>query len=249
MIINQPIAFFDVESTGKDVSKDRIVQLAIMVSDIDGGTTQHEYLINPSYPISQEAIDVHGITAEAVKDAPTFAEVAVEIYEILKGCAIAGFNSDNFDIPMLHKEFERVGVMWDLEGVNIFDIKKMYSRLFPRTLKAVHQYYFGVDFDNAHDAMADTDATRRVFFKMLGMGIKGETPINTMEDLSLYSNYDRRRADIAGKFYYNEDDKLCFAFGKHKDEVVSKQAHFGFLSWMVRNDFQSDAKAIAKSFL
>ena len=209
--------------------------------------------MNPNYPISQEASEVHGITEDQVRDLEKFDYFASDILYIFEGAAISGFRSDYFDIPMLYKEFARVGINWDLSNVNLVDISKLYTRLFPRTLQAIHKRYFGVAFDNAHDAMADTDATRAIFFKMLGSGIiredTGET-VSGFDDLALFANFEKKKADIGGKFYYNEYDEICFAFGKYQNEVVgSNPNHHGFLNWMLKNDFMADAKEIAKRFL
>lgn len=231
MILKRPIVFFDLETTGTDTLKDKIVQIGIVKIHPNGKEEVYDFLVNPGIPIPAEASEIHGITDDKVKDAPVFQAIANEVHTIIAGCDIAGFNSNRFDVPMLFNTMWNCGVPWDLRGINLVDVYKMYIRNAPRTLEAAYAQYVGGEFD-AHDAVADVQATAAVWRAL--MTEHDEVPL-TIEQQALYSNDDKRRADLEGKFYFDEDGTLKYNFSKHKDEPVKN--HPGFLDWMITKDF------------
>lgn len=230
MILHRPIVFFDLETTGVDTVKDKIVQVGMIKIHPNGKREAMDYLINPTIPIPAEASEVHGITDEDVKDAPIFRTVADEIHAFIAGCDVGGFNSNRFDVPFLFNSLYECGITWDMRGIHLIDVYTMYVRNNPRTLEAAYAQYVGGEFD-AHDAVADIEATAKVWEAL--MSSHDEVPL-TIEQQALYCNNDKRRADLEGKFYW-EGETLMYNFSKHKDEPVKD--HPGFLDWMITKDF------------
>lgn len=229
LILVRPLAFFDIESTGKNPQQDRIVELGIIVLYPDGTRRQHRFLVNPTVPIPDEVVLVHGITNEMVKDCPTFKEVSGQIVEVLEGCDLGGFNSNKFDIPMLDAELRRAGIDLDFSGTHFVDIGVLFKIFAPRTLTAAVLGYLFKDHEGAHGALADTEATIDVLFAQLEK--HPECPV-TVEELALKSNYDKRRLDIAGKFEYRGDGVEIFTFGQHKGEPLATNK--SYLEWMLK---------------
>jgi len=227
---------FDLETTGTDTQKDRIVQ--ICVKDGDKITTR---LINPEMPIPQEASDVHGITDEMVKDAPTFRQIAKSLYAIMNGRDLLTFNGNAFDVPMLINEFARCGIDFDVSGVKLIDASNIYRRLNPRDLASAYKQYTGLELDGAHNAENDVLATE-VLFRVMCERHKDELD---GVDLDLYSNYDNKRLDISGFFLRNSDGSIIFAKGKHRGKLASSEP--SYLKWMIeKGEFQKDTIKIAK---
>ena len=161
--LDRDIVFFDIESTGLNVLKDRIVQIALIKYKADGtGPVEREYLMNPQVPISAEAMAVHGITPDKIKDQPPFAHYAKDIYDFIGDSDLGGYNSDRFDLPMLTEELFRAGYDMDVENRRTIDVQKIFYKMEPRTLKAALKVYCGKDLEDAHDALADVRATVEV---------------------------------------------------------------------------------------
>ena len=145
--------FFDLETTGLDVSKERIVQIAVVKINIDGSKEEKNVIVNPTIPIPKEASDVHGITDEMVKDAPEFKQVAKSFYEYIEGCDLFGYNITGFDIPLLVEELIRAGIDYNFDNIKIVDVMSIYKKLHPRTLSACYNYYTGNILEGSHDAL------------------------------------------------------------------------------------------------
>ena len=160
--LKKPLVFFDLETTGVDICKDRIVEICYIKVFPDGSDKEYTRRINPGMHIPEEASAVHGIYDEDVKDAPLFKDVAKEIAADFEGCDVAGFNSNRFDLPLLAEEFLRAQVDIDLTRHHAIDVQVLYHKREPRTLSAAHKFYCGTEFDNAHSALADTRATYEV---------------------------------------------------------------------------------------
>lgn len=230
---------FDLETTGVDTQKDRIVQ--ICVKDGDKITTR---LINPEMPIPKEASDIHGITDEIVKDAPTFKQIAKSLYALMNGRDLLTFNGNAFDVPLLINEFARCGIDFDVSGVQLIDASNIYRRLNPRDLASAYKQYTGLELDGAHNAENDVLATE-VLFRVMCERHKDELD---GVDLDLYSNYDNKRLDISGFFLHDLDGNVIFAKGKHRGELASSQP--SYLKWMIeKGEFQKDTIKIAKEIL
>ena len=164
--LKKPIIFFDLETTGTDISKDRIVEICYIKVYPDGRETEYTRRINPGMHIPEVASAVHGIYDEDVKDCPLFKDVAREIANEFEGCDLAGFNSNRFDLPLLAEEFLRAQVDIDLSRHNAIDVQVLYHKREPHTLAAAHKFYCGSEFENAHSALADTRATYNVISRL-----------------------------------------------------------------------------------
>lgn len=261
--LERPLAIFDLETTGTDVAKDRIVEIAVVKLLPDGQVhtlpaqrgPEHRFLINPTIPIAPEATIVHGITNEMVAAAPTFEEAAPKLFKFLFNCDLGGFNSNRFDIPLLAEEFLRAGIDFSLEGRNLIDVQVIFHLMEPRTLKAAYKFYCNKSLDDAHEALPDAMATCEVLEAMIeryeGVEVedgKGNVSVpvrNDMKHIHVLSER-KKRADLAGHLVYNDSDEVVFNFGKYKGmsvrEVLTKDQ--GYFSWMQNADFPLYTKKV-----
>lgn len=240
----KPIVFFDEETTGTDVCKDRIVQLATLkiFHSLNDEGERKNILINPGIPIPPEATAVHGITDEMVKDSPPFAMYAKGIAAYLSGCDLAGYNIVRFDVPLLAEEFERCGITWPEPGTKYFDACNIFKGKEERTLGAAVQFYCNRAHGEAHDALGDVLATRDVMVAQM----------RKYEDLADYEAYNKfctnpKAVDLAGKIELNDAGEPCFAFGKNKGKPVKSDG--GYVSWMLGGDFPSSTKKILRQIM
>jgi DNA polymerase-3 subunit epsilon len=240
------IAFFDLETTGTSISKDKIVQIGVLTTDLNlKEISRQEWLVNPLIPIPKEASDIHGITNETVKDAKVFEWIAEEFLTTITDCHLGGYNILGFDIPLLNEELIRCGKKLNMEGRKVFDVMQMYFDLNPRKLENAYFQYTGKQMENAHDALADVVATKDV---LLGISTKEKK----VKDIGGYVKYAEsinplaKMVDYSGCFVRNLDTKMIhFAFGKNKGLNVKEDLHY--LSWMVdKGDFAMDTKLWAK---
>jgi DNA polymerase-3 subunit epsilon len=162
MKLTKPIIFFDLETTGIDIAKERICQIACIKIDLDGKQTEKELLINPTIPIPKEATEIHGITDEMVADKPTFANISKSLFEFFEGCDIAGYNSNVFDVPLLAEEFSRSRIEFPNWELNFVDVLQYERLLKPNKLADVYKRYTGKDLEGAHDALNDVRATLEI---------------------------------------------------------------------------------------
>ena len=230
--------FFDLETTGLDVSKDRIVQIAVVKINLSNEREEKKVLVNPTIPIPKEASDVHGITDEMVNDKPTFKQVAKSFYEYIEGYDLYGYNIIGYDLPLLVEELLRAGVEYNFDNVRIVDVMSIYKKLHPRTLSACYNYYTGKILEGSHDALNDTRATVDAFMGMIEQ--EAELIDKSIEDLEEMSGVDNSRVDFAGKFVKNDAGVICFNFGKSKGLPVAND--LGFLDWMLTKEFTQDTK-------
>lgn len=240
----KPILFFDIESTGVDVSKDRIVTLHALCEINGVQVWEKGWKVNPGIPIPKEATEVHGITDDDVRALSPFKLVAREILELFHGKDLAGFNIANFDVPMLWEEFYRAGLIWNLTGVKIVDACSIYRKMEPRSLSKAAEYYLKTPHADAHDAAADVRITasvlhaqRSLYKELSGLG----TP-----ELAAFCETDRN-VDVAGKIVYNEDGVECYGFGK--DEGKPVLSNRGYAEWMLRSDFPTHTKMVLRKIL
>lgn len=246
--LKRPLAFFDIESTGLSVSKDRIIELCIIKANPNGTTETKTWLLNPGQPISEEAISIHGITMEMVQDKPLFKQVAKDIFRFLHNCDLAGYNSNRFDIPMLVEEFLRADVDFEVENRRFIDVQNIFMKMEPRTLKAASRFYLQKELENAHSAEADVTATYEILKAQLDHyqgveitdkeGNKIQPVKNDMDALATFSTH-HRNADLVGQIIYNNNEEEVFNFGKHKgktvEEVFKKEP--SYYDWMQKADF------------
>ncbi|MDO7703195.1 MAG: 3'-5' exonuclease, partial [Flavobacteriaceae bacterium] len=215
--LTKPLCFFDLETTGTDISKDRIVEIAVLKLHPDGLQEKKEWRTNPEQPIPAEASAVHGITDEMVASEPTFKELSNEIYSFIKGCDLAGYNSDRFDIPLLVEELLRAEVDFDFKNNKTVDVQTIFHKMEQRTLTAALRFYCNEELTEAHSAHADTKATHDVLIAQLDRYQELEPNIAFLNEFSSR----RKTVDFAGFVVYNKDEEACFGFGKHKGKKVT----------------------------
>lgn len=247
-----PLCFFDLETTGINVSHDRIIEIAAIKLMPNGETIRKSNLINPTIPISAESTTIHGITNEDVKDKPAFKEVAKEYVKFFEGADLAGFNILKFDMPMLVEEFLRAEVEFDYSRKKLIDAQRIFHLMEKRTLSAAYQFYCGKSLSDAHSAEADTQATMDVLLAQVEryenqpvtdtLGKKIGMITNTAEALSQLTSSEL--VDLAGRMIRNERGEAVFNFGKHKGKSVLKvfKEEPAYYDWMMNGDFALDTK-------
>lgn len=249
LTLKRPLLFFDIEATGLDTSRDRIVELSYIKVSPDGSEEAQTMRFNPTIPISAEATAVNGITDEDVAQCPTFADKAAELARVFSGCDIAGYNSNHFDVPMLVEEFIRAGVEFDVSACNLVDVQGIYHKMEKRTLAAAYQFYCHKDLKNAHTAMADTRATLEVLRAQLDH--YGDQIPHSIEGLAEFSRFNKN-VDLAGRIIYDDKGTPVFNFGKHRGRPVEwvVKNEPGFISWMLQADFPQNTKqALTRLYL
>ena len=241
--LKRPIIFFDLETTGVDTSKDRIVEISMIKVMPDGEEIIKTRRINPEVPIPPEATEVHHITDEDVKDCPTFRQIAKSLYQFMEGCDFGGFNSNRFDLPMLVEEFLRVGVDVDFKNRKFVDVQNIFHKMEERTLVAAYRFYCNKDLTEAHSAEADTLATYEVLKAQLD---RYDILENSIESLAKFSTR-VETADYAGRIAYNDKGEEIFTFGKYKGIPVRKvfeEIDPSYYSWLMNGDFPAYTKKV-----
>ena len=257
--LDRDLIFFDLEATGLSVVRDRIIQIAMVKYPKKGGEPQElSMLINPGIPISEEAMEVHGITPKDVANKPTFQQVAEEIYNFIGNADLAGYNSNRFDIPMLMEEFDRVGIEFSIDNRRTIDVQRIFYKMEPRNLKAAVRFYCNKEMENAHDALADVYATIDVFKGQLekyrGVDYEDDdgniTPTPVTNDMQVVHDFtnDLRYVDATQKMKYDVDGTIVFSFGKYNGkpvgETLSKDKQY--FNWILNKEFSSQVKQIVK---
>jgi DNA polymerase-3 subunit epsilon len=240
--LNKPLCFFDLETTGTDISKDRIVEIAVLKLHPDGTKETLELRVNPEMPIPPEVSAVHGITDEMVADAPTFKQQSQKVYGFIKGCDLAGFNSDRFDIPLLVEELLRAEIDFDFKSTKTIDVQTIFHKMEARTLTAALRFYCNQELTDAHSALADTQATHDVLLSQLERYEELEPNVAFLNDFSTR----RKTADFAGFVVYDKAGELCFGFGKHKGKKVTEilEKEPGYFGWVLNADFPRYTKKV-----
>lgn len=240
--LSKPICFFDLETTGIDITKDRIVEISILKVYPNGNKESKTWLVNPTIPIPKAASDVHGITDERVAGEPTFKELAKQIHNMIKDSDLAGYNSDRFDIPLLAEEMLRAEVDFDLGNRVSVDVQTIFHKMEQRTLSAAYKFYCGKDLIDAHTASADTNATYEILKAQLD---RYDNLENNIKKLSEFT-YRKQIADFAGFIGYNDKGKEIFTFGKHKGKRVEDifDEEPGYFGWLLGADFPLYTKKI-----
>ncbi|SKB68049.1 DNA polymerase-3 subunit epsilon [Salegentibacter holothuriorum] len=240
--LTKPICFFDLETTGTNVAKDRIVEIAILKVFPNGNKESKTWLVNPEMKIPKEVIAIHGISDEKVANEPTFKELASHIHDMIKGCDLGGYNSNRFDIPLLVEELLRAGVDFEMKNVVAVDVQTIFHKKEQRTLAAAYQFYCGKDLIDAHSAEADTTATYEVLKSQLD---RYEDLQNDMKYLADYSSR-KRFADFAGFIAFDKKGAEVFAFGKFKGKNVEKvlEDEPGYYGWIQNADFPLYTKKV-----
>ena len=238
--LKKPIVFFDLETTGVNILRDKIVEISYIKVLPSGEEEEKTLRVNPGMPIPAEATAVHHITDADVAAEPTFAQVANSLAQIMSGCDIAGFNSNRFDIPLLDQEFARAKVDFDFSKARFIDVQTIFHKKEPRTLVAAYRYYCGKELEDAHSALADTTATMEVLLAQL------EKYDDLPCDVAALSEYacNNRNVDLMGRLIFDEQGREVINFGKYKgrlaEEVLTKDP--GYYSWIMNGDFAQNTK-------
>ncbi len=255
LILKKPIVFFDLETTGIDVVKDRIVEISYLKVSPDGNEEQKTQRINPTIPSPPQSTAVHGITDDDVKDMPVFKEYAKTFSKVLEGCDLGGFNSNKFDIPLLAEEFLRAEVDFDMKKRRFVDAQVIFHKMERRTLSAAYKFYCGKELEGAHGAAADTKATYEVLKAQLdhykdtefeeANGVKTKPVVNDIEALSVFSSHNQN-VDLVGRIIYNEKGVEVFNFGKYKGVPVLQvfEKDPGYYGWMLTSEFPLYTKKV-----
>lgn len=244
----RPLVVFDIESTGVSPRKDRIIELAAIKLMPDGEEISKCWLMNPGVPIPPETTAIHGISDEIVKDCPTFADKAEEIFEFFRGCDLSGFNADRFDIPCLEEEFARVGMAFAPSARKHVDVQRIYHKKEPRDLSAAVRFYLGRNHDGAHGAEADTRATLEVLKAQMAKYSDLPSTVDEMDEFLV--PHDPMNADRAGTLRW-KDGELTINFGKKKGESLKKLLlnEPNYLKWILKGDFDTEVRMIIKDLL
>jgi len=238
--LKKPLAFIDIEATGNNVSKDRIVEIAIVKHLPDGNRSVKRKIINPEMPIPANITDIHGITDEMVKSAPTFKQAAHEIKQFLDGCDLACYNAYRLDIPMLIEEFIRADVEFDMKGRKVVDVQKIYHQMEQRTLSAAYRFYCNKELEGAHSAETDAAATAEI----LSAQLERYPQLGNTVDSVLKAIGEDQIIDFARRFAYNDKGEEMFNFGKHKGRTIADvmKTEPQYYDWMMKGDFPMNTK-------
>ncbi len=268
--LTRPLIVFDLETTGLDFIRDRIIQISYIKVSPDGTEERENIFVNPEKPIPHEVVELTGITDDDVKDAPTFKTLAPQLCEKFKGCDFAGYNSNHFDIPMLAEEFLRAGIDFDFSKVRLIDAQTIFHKMERRNLAAAYKFYCGRKMEDdftAHRADEDTEATYRVLMGELDKYAPGvqEEPDRVLEnDMDSLAEFSKQNdnVDFAGRIVWkpvigadgkpvlNADGKEqkveVFNFGKYKGRPVADvlRTDIGYYSWMMGGDFTFNTKQV-----
>lgn len=246
--LKRPIAFFDLETTGLNISQDKIIEIAIL--KINPNQREDRYLkrVNPGIPIPKESFDIHGISNEDLKDCPSFKELAKEIVDFIGDADLAGYNSNRFDIPFLLEELLNNGVELNMENRKFIDVQTIFHKMEQRTLSAAYRFYCQKEIENAHSAEADTFATYEVLKAQLDKYKEIENDVDFLCDFS--QNGKHKNIDFVGRLALNENNELIYNFGKHSGKTVQEiyNAEPGYHRWILDNEFPLYTKNVLRKF-
>ena len=268
--LTRPLIVFDLETTGLDFIRDRIIQISYIKVSPDGTEERENIFVNPEKPIPHEVVELTGITDDDVKDAPTFKTLAPQLCEKFKGCDFAGYNSNHFDIPMLAEEFLRAGIDFDFSKVRLIDAQTIFHKMERRNLAAAYKFYCGRKMEDdftAHRADEDTEATYCVLMGELDKYAPGvqEEPDRVLEnDMDYLAEFSKQNdnVDFAGRIVWKpvigadgkpvldadgkEQKVEVFNFGKYKGRPVADvlRTDIGYYSWMMGGDFTFNTKQV-----
>lgn len=242
MKLHRPICFFDLETTGINITHDRIVEISIIKIFPNGNKESKTWLVNPERPIPKESSDIHGITDERVANEPNFKTLAPKIYEMIKDADLGGFNSDRFDIPLLAEELLRAGIDFDMKNRVSIDIQTIFHKKEPRNLSAAYRFYCDKTLENAHSATADTLATYEIFEAQ--MQRYTDLPQN-IKELSEFTTR-KKTVDFAGFIALDAEEQPIFTFGKYKNQRVEDvlDKDVGYFGWLLNADFPLYTKKV-----
>ncbi len=250
LVLERPLVFFDLETTGTRIGRDRIVQIGLVTMMPSGDKVSWQSLVDPQMPIPAEATAVHGITDADVIGAPTLQAIGATVVNQLSGCDLAGFNCLRFDVPFLAEELHRAGLAWDHASARVVDVQRIYHQMEPRNLSAAMRFYCGREHEDAHDALADVEATADVLLAQLE---RYTDRLHGSVDFLAELSGDRNRSpDAAGKLQFDDNGNICLSFGKYKGWALENIGRNdpGYLNWlMTKADLPGSTLAIMRSTL
>lgn len=246
LTLERPLVMLDLETTGLDITKDRIIQIGMIKTNPDGTEEEYKAFVNPEMAIPQESSAIHGISDDDVKDAKTFAELADELAAFIGDADLAGYNSNKFDIPVLAEAFLRAGHPFSLKNRACIDVQNIFHKMEQRTLAAAYQFYCNKTIENAHDALVDTKVTLDVFKAQLER--YADLPDNAKSLAEFTRMGTNEWADFAGRLARNEKGELCYNFGKQKGKTIEQvdKEEPGYFGWMLNADFPLYTKMLLK---
>jgi len=244
--LERPLVFFDLETTHLDVNLARIVELALVKIFPDDTTESFLTRINPGIPIPADATQVHGINNFDVMDKPTFQEVAVDVYSIIKNCDLAGYNLISYDVPILISELKRAGINYSTENVHIIDVLTIFRMKERHDIASAFRFYCQKELEGAHSALNDTQATLEIFLAQLKK--YADLPQDVKKLHQFCNQRDERFVDDDKKFMW-KDGEACFTFGKYKGATLKKvvKNDLEYLTWMLDQDFSPEVQQIIRS--
>jgi DNA polymerase-3 subunit epsilon len=256
--LKNDLVFLDLEATGANFLRDRIMQLAMIKYSPDGSVTEWNEYINPGIPISDEAYAIHKIDASMIARKPTFIQIADKIIAFIGHADLAAYNSYKLDIPLLMEEFARAGISWDIDSRKIIDVQRIFHKMEPRTLRAALKFYCNKEMESAHDAMADTKAIVEIFLGQIQRyehqnlideeGLEYPAPIQRdIQALHQFSN-DQNMVDVTHRLKYNAEGVMIFNFGKYNGQPVIEvfKRDRNFYHWIQNKEFSVQVKSILK---
>ncbi|MEP7323336.1 MAG: 3'-5' exonuclease [Saprospiraceae bacterium] len=256
--LQNDLVFLDLEATGPNFLRDRIMQLAMIKCKPDGSILEWNQYINPGVPITEEAYAIHKIDSSMIARKPTFLQLADEIHSFIGKADLAAYNSYKLDIPLLMEEFNRAGKTWDITSRKIIDVQRIFHKMEPRTLKAALKFYCGKEMESAHDALADTKAIVEIFKGQIQKyenqnlideeGKEYPAPVQrNIESLHQFTN-DQNMVDVTHRLKYNAEGAMVFNFGKYVGQPVIDvfKRDRNFYHWIQNKEFSIQVKSILK---
>ena len=235
--LKRPLAIFDLETTGLNITQDRIVEIAVIKANPDGTEEHFIKRVNPEMPIPNETSIIHGIYEADIINEPTFAQIANELVAFIGDADLAGYNSNKFDIPVLSEELLRVGNQFDVSNRKFIDVQNIFHKMEQRTLSAAYLFYCDKKIENAHNALADTAATWEVLKAQVEKYESIENNIDFLSEFSKAGNFNL--LDFAGRLAINDDGEAVYNFGKNKGKTIKdiSISEPGYYGWMLNADF------------
>lgn len=235
--LERPLAIFDLETTGTNITSDRIVEIAIIKVQPDGTEEYYCKRVNPEMPIPALVSEIHGIYDKDIQDAPTFKDLANEVVEFIADADLAGYNSNKFDIPVLAEELMRAGSDFDISKRKFVDVQNIFHKMEQRTLAAAYLFYCNKTIENAHNALYDAKATWDVLKAQIERYPDIKNDVSYLSEFSKAGNYNL--LDFAGRLAIDDKGEAVYNFGKHKGKTIKQVAQIepGYYGWMLDADF------------
>jgi len=244
--LKRPLAIFDLETTGLNITQDRIVEIAIIKVNPDGSEEQFHSLINPEMKIPDEVSQIHHIFDKDIQDKPTFKQIAKKVTDFIGDADLVGFNSNKFDIPVLSEELLKVNSDFDVSNREFIDVQNIFHKMEQRTLSAAYKFYCEKEIENAHSALDDTKATWEVMKAQVDRYSNLENNVSFLSEFSKAGN--NTLVDFAGRLALNKNKEVVYNFGKNKGKTVKEISisEPGYYGWMMQADFPLYTKRCLK---